>query len=83
MIRIKVYGLKLVNDPEQRKRLQKEIFALKKQLVPFLDEIFIQDPTPRIIIGKDLTPKLIARVTPALKRKIGINPNRIFSSICK
>jgi hypothetical protein len=35
---------------EERKRLQKEISTLKRHLIPFLDEIFIQDPIPRIII---------------------------------
>ena len=78
MTRIKVYGLQLVADPEERKRLQKEISALKKHLFPFLDEIFIQDPTPRIILRKNLTLEFSAKITPELKEKIFANPNSTY-----
>jgi uncharacterized protein YebE (UPF0316 family) len=70
MIRIKVYGMTNVSDPSDKKRLQMEIFAFKKKLVPFLDEIFIQDPTPRILIKKDRTFKFSAKITRGLKRRI-------------
>ena len=70
MIRIKVYGMKEITDSVDRKRLQKEIFAFKKHLVPFLDEIFIQDSTPRIEINKDLTIEFSAKITMELRNKI-------------